>query len=351
MEPDLYPLKFVPIYQPKVWGGRRLEMLGRALPGDGGHAIGESWELVDLGATDTTSASHAPARSVICNGPLKGKSIHDAMLLYGERLMGRVAPGPAGEFPLLIKFLDARENLSIQVHPSQSYAAAHPESHLKSEAWYIVEAVAGATIFKGLRKGVSPPQLRAAIESRDEAAIIDTLVRVPVKPGDCHYIPSGTVHALGAGIVVAEVQLTSDTTFRLYDWGRSRMTADEQRLHIEHAMRCISYDATPATRYEKRSHVAGFFTTVTSLVRCEHFHIEKVRMTEGYEQDIPYDQPAIWIVLQGEGRITRKASEPVPFSRGDTLLVPANMNDARVVLTKDTIWLEVTFPAAMQPLD
>ena len=350
MELDLYPLKFEPLYQPKVWGGRRIESLGRSLPGDASAQIGESWELVDLNATNTTNASHAPARSIIRNGPLAGKSLHDAMQLFGERLLGKVSTNCTGQFPLMIKFLDARENLSVQVHPSASYAAAHPDAHLKSEAWYIIEAAPGASIFKGLKKGVSPEKLRAAVEARDEAALIDMLVRVPVKAGDCHYIPSGTLHALGEGIMVAEVQTTSDTTFRLYDWKRSRMTPAEQEYHVDQAMQCISYHSEPVNSYEKRSHVAGFFTTVSSLVLCEHFRIEKVRMTEGYEQEIPYDQPAIWIVLQGEGKITpRKGAEPVTFKRGETVLVPAHMNDGRVSLSKDTVWLEVTFPKAMPP--
>ncbi len=345
MEPHLYPLKFEPLYQPKVWGGRRIESLGRSLPGDETSPIGESWELVDLHATNTTDPSRAPARSVIRNGPLKGRSLHDAIQIYGQRLLGRVSTNCTGQFPVMIKYLDARENLSVQVHPSASYAAVHPGSHLKSEAWYVIEAAPGAAIFKGLRKDVSPQKLRDAIQERDEQAIIDMLVRVPVKAGDCHYIPSGTVHALGAGILVAEIQTTSDTTFRLYDWNRSRMTPDEQAYHVDQAMQCIRYRSEPFNQYEKRSHVAGFFTTISSLVLCEHFRIEKVRMTEGYEQEIPYDQPAIWIVLQGEGKITpRKDGEPVPFTQGETLLVPANMNDARVSLSKDTVWLEVTFP-------
>jgi len=351
MEPELYPLKFEPLYQPKVWGGRRFESLGRSLPGDDSSHIGESWELVDLNATNTTDPSKAPARSIISNGHLKGKSLHDAMAIFGERLLGRVSTNCTGQFPVMIKFLDARENLSVQVHPSASYAAAHPDAHLKSEAWYIIEAAPGAAIFKGLRKGVTPEQLRDAISRRDEQAVIDMLVRVPVKAGDCHYIPSGTVHALGEGIMVAEVQTTSDTTFRLYDWKRSRMTPEEQAYHVDQAMQCISYQSEPVNQYEKRSHVAGLFTTISSLVLCEHFRIEKVRMTEGYEQEIPYDQPAIWIVLKGEGKITpRKNGEPVTFKQGETVLVPANMNDARVALSKDTVWLEVTFPQSMSAM-
>jgi mannose-6-phosphate isomerase len=349
----LYPLTFEPIYQPKIWGGRRIASLGRTLPGGEDHPIGESWELVDLNATGTTDAAAQPARSAIAGGPLKGTTLHDAMAAFGERLMGDVRPDEAGQFPLLIKLLDARENLSVQVHPSPAYAAAHPAAHVKSEAWYIIDADPDAVIYKGLRPGVTPQALRGAAERGDEAALLDMLNRVPVKPGECHYLPSGTLHALGAGILVAEVQTASDTTFRVHDWGRSRLSAQEQRHHLEQAMQCIDFTgqtALAARRAQARSHVAGFFTTVTRLVRCEHFQIEKVRMTEGYEQEIPYDQPAIWIVLEGGGRITRAHADPVGFTRGQTLLIPAHMNDARLALARDTVWLEVTFPSAAPAL-
>lgn len=339
-----YTLKFEPIYREKVWGGRSLAVLGRDLPGDEGTRIGESWELADLPG----DAGGEAARSVIADGPLKGKTLRDAVAQFGDRLLGRLELTPDGCFPLLVKYLDARENLSVQVHPSPEYAAAHPGAHLKSEAWYIVEATPGAVIYKGVHSGVSPEQFRAAIESNDEQAVTDLLIEVPVKRGDCHYLPSGTCHALGGGIVVAEVQTPSDTTFRVFDWGRT-----DRQLHVEQAMRCIRFGPPNVAANEKRSHIAGMFTTVSSLVTCEHFRIEKVRMTEGYEQEIPYDQPAVWMVLEGSGRIVAGDGRPtVAFQRGETLLIPANMHDARVTLKQDTVWLEVTFPKALPaPID
>ena len=336
----LYPLIFEPIYKPKVWGGRTLEALGRTLPAG---AIGESWELVDLGATSASGGGGGAERSVVANGPLRGKSLHELMQQYGDRLMGRLKPNATtAGFPLLVKFLDARENLSVQVHPSPAYAREHDDAYLKSEAWYIVSAEPGAVIYKGIREGVTPDQLRAALAKNTDAAVVPLLVEVPVKPGDCHYLPSGTCHALGAGILVAEVQTPSDTTFRVYDWGRVG-----RELHVEQAIACITFGPADTRQYEKRTHIAGMFTAVSRLVSCEHFRIEKVRMSQGYGQEVPYNQPAVWIVLEGEGVLETAEADPVPFHDGQTLLLPAGMDGAKVQLTADTVWLEVTFPQAL----
>ncbi len=342
---NLYPLKFEPIYKPKVWGGRRIETLGRTLPGGADDLIGESWELADLDADQTGGEA---AHSVVTNGPLAGKTLRSVVEQFGDAMLGRLQLTERGAFPLLVKYLDARENLSVQVHPSVEYARAHDEAHLKHEAWVVLhcdESAAGGqpVIYKGVRDGVIENDLRAAIESGDESAVLDKLIAVPVKPGQCHYLPSGTCHALGAGVMVAEVQTPSDTTFRVYDWGRT-----DRALHVEQAMRCIQFGPPNVAEHEKRTHVAGMFTTVTRLCLCDAFRIEKVRMVEGYEQEIPYDQPAVWMVLEGAGVVEPGNGAPdVPFERGETLLIPANMDNGKVKLSADTVWLEVTFPQAL----
>ncbi len=356
----LYPLKFEPIYKPKIWGGRSLKRLGRMLPGDDTHRIGESWELVDLGQTSTSGGGGGQERSVVTNGPLAGRTLNAVIQQYREGLLGRLPLTADDGFPLLVKFLDAGENLSVQVHPDEVYAQAHADAFLKSEAWYIVDAAPGAVIYKGVREGVTPQQFRDAIDRNTDDAVEPLLIKVPVKPGDCHYLPSGTCHALGKGILVAEVQTPSDTTFRVYDWGRT-----DRELHIDPAMACIRFGPPEMGDYEKRSHIAGVYTTVTRLVTCEHFRIDKVRMSQGYQQEIPYDQPAVWIVLEGSGRIclgegaaeteglsasadsANEAGDGVRFGAGQTLLLPAGMDQAKVILDQDTVWLEVTFPKAM----
>jgi mannose-6-phosphate isomerase len=339
----LYPLKFVPIYKQKVWGGRTLAGLGRQLPGNDATPIGESWELVDLGQTSVSGGGGAAERSVVSNGPLAGQTLHQIIERFGERLLGRLRLTPSGDFPILIKFLDACQNLSVQVHPSPAYAQAHPEAHLKSEAWYILDAKPGAAIYKGVRAGVTAEQFRAALTTGSGQAVEDLMIRIPVKVGDCHYLPSGTCHALGAGVLVAEVQTPSDTTFRVYDWGRKG-----RDLHVEQAMACIEFGPADTRQYEKRTHIAGVWTTVSRLCACEFFRIEKVRMSEGYQQEIPYDQLTVWMVLAGKGVLTPSPqAPPVPFARGDTLLVPAHQDNAKVALEEDTTWLEITFPQAL----
>jgi len=345
MNPPLYPLIFNPIYKEKVWGGRTLQThLGRTLPGNDQVRIGESWELADLGQSSLSGGGGGQERSRITNGHLEGSTLHDAILACGPQLMGRLRTTPTNDFPLLVKFLDAHENLSVQVHPSVSYALAHPEVHLKSEAWYIVDAQPGAVIYKGVQEGVTKDQFRQAISA---GSVENLLIKAPVKPGDCHYLPSGTCHALGSGILVAEVQTPSDTTFRVWDWGRDR------QLHIEQALECITFGPPNVQHYEKRSHIAGMFTTITRLITCEHYRIEKVRMSEGFEQELPYDQPAVWIVLEGGGRLVNRDNSnndlhntPISFHRGQTLLFPATLDGLHVVLDHDTVWLEITFPQA-----
>jgi mannose-6-phosphate isomerase len=339
----LYPLKFHPIYKEKVWGGRTLEQLGRTLPGRTDALIGESWELSDLPHSSPTGGGGGEERSVISNGALAGTTLNQAVRLYGQDLLGRLQPTAAGDFPLLLKYLDARQNLSMQVHPSPAFVRLHADAHLKSEAWYIVDAQPGAAIYKGVRAGVTAEDFRKALASGTAADVEPLLLKLPVKTGECHYLPSGTCHALGAGILAAEVETPSDTTFRLFDWGRPG-----RALHVEPALECLQYGPPDTRRFEKRTHIAGPFTTVSRICTCEHFRIEKIRMSEGYEQPIPYDQLAVWMVLEGRGVLTPgNSAKAVTFTRGETLLIPAHMNEAHVKLEADTVWLEITFPQAL----
>lgn len=338
----LYPLKFEPIYLPKVWGGRSLTALGRSLPGSAAEGIGESWEIADLPGTSTSGAGGGAMRSRVAHGPLAGRSLHDLIQQFGPRLLGSVRPTDDGDFPLLVKYLDARQNLSVQVHPSEAYAACHPEAHLKCEAWYILDAKPGAVIYKGVRDGVSADQFRRAIA---DGSVEKLLIHVPARIGDCHYLPTGTCHALGAGIVVAEVQTPSDTTFRVYDWGRTG-----RELHTEPALQCITFGPAHTARFEPDTLIQRGTTTLETLVRCEHFRIEKAHIPARTDHPLVMNhQPAIWMILTGSGRITgaSAAAESVPFDRGQTLLLPAEMDHPHVHFTEPTTWLIVTFPEAM----
>lgn len=349
---SLYPLKFVPRYVEKMWGGRKIEsVLGKPLPP--GKSIGESWELYDFppgvvgGSTDWVS-------SPIANGPHAGMTLHRAVTEFGADLYGDVplvGQGHQGDapnqFPVLVKFLDAREDLSVQVHPPDDYCRDHPGAHLKTEAWYVLEHDPAARLLKGLRPGVTPEQFRSAVE---RGAVEQVVNAVPARIGQCHYLPSGTIHALGAGILVAEVQTPSDTTFRVFDFNRVEpSTGKPRQLHVEEAMACIDFSHAPEPP-EPRSHVGGMFTTVTRLVTSPYFKLEKVRFTEGVEEPVPYDQPVVWVMLEGTAEVRVEGvaglSEPTRFTRGETILLPAAMKNPVIKTLSDCVWLEVTFPTS-----
>lgn len=336
----LYPLKFRPRLVEKIWGGRRLESLGKTLPPH--IPIGESWELYDFppGVVDDSGQW---VSAEVANGPLAGRTLHSLVTEYGRDILGDVpALAPHGQFPILIKFLDAREDLSVQVHPDERYAAAHPGAHLKNEAWYVLEHDPDAAIYKGLVPGTTREQFKAAIA---DGSVMEFVPRIPVKVGHCHYLASGTVHALGAGVLIAEVQTPSDTTYRVFDFNRvEAATGKPRKLHVEQALDCIDFSGAEPPA-QPRSHVAGMFTTVTRLVTAPQFTLEKVRFTEGVEEPVPYDEPVVWVMLEGEAQIkVGGISEPTRFTRGETLLLPAAMKNPVIKTLTDCVWLEVTFP-------
>jgi len=338
MNMSLYPLKFKPRFVEKIWGGRKLEtILGKTLPSD--KPFGESWELYDF-PPGVVENSKGWVSAAVANGPLAGKTLHQLVLEYAEALHGDVQlVGEHGQFPILIKFLDAREDLSVQVHPPKEYADTHPGAHLKTEAWYVMQHEPQARILKGLVKGVSREQFENEIKS----GTVDRLIKsITVREGDCHFLPSGTVHALGAGILAAEVQTPSDTTFRVFDFNRLE-NGKPRKLHIDEALQCIDFSGRPEEK-QPRSHVAGYFTTVTRLVKCPFFQIEKVRMTEGVEEPVPYDQPVVWMMLAGEAQLrVDGVKETTTIKRGETVLLPAQMKNPVIKTTQDCQWLEVTF--------
>ena len=326
--PSACPLLFEPILRAKVWGGRRLETrLGKKLPP--GALIGESWELADL------HASVPDGRSVIANGPWSGRTLRSVIQEHRAHVLGIAAPSSDGGFPLLLKFLDARESLSVQVHPSPAYAATHHDAHLKTEAWIVVESDPGARIYKGVRAEVTPPTFESHIA---DGTVADDLNDFVVRPGDCHELPSGVCHALGAGILVAEVQTPSDTTFRIYDWDRP----DRREMHVEQAMACIEFGeaAQPATPLGPAV-VAGGITS-RRLVSNDHFTIERIETASVATFAIETSGlPRVWMVLSGSGRLEIDHGDATPIGRGSTVLIPAALTDATAVLTANTALLDV----------
>jgi mannose-6-phosphate isomerase len=324
------PLIFDPIYKPKIWGGRSLEtVLGKKLPSE--EPIGESWEIADL--------EHD--QSVVRLGPNKGSELGDLVKKWGADLLGR-AKLFEGRFPLLIKFLDAQQHLSVQVHPDEAMANRLGGSvRVKNEAWYVLHAEPDGRIYRGFNESVTPAAFRDAIQNGAAASL---LRHIPVKTGQCYYLPSGTIHALGAGVLVAEVQTPSDTTYRVYDWDRVEPDSGKPRdLHIDQAMECIRFQPDDGLQ-QSRSHVASVWTTVTQVARCDSFVMEHVRMVEGVEQDVPVGELIVWIMLDGRAEVAYPDGEPISFTRGDTVLIPAGLKSARIKTLSQCKWIEVTIP-------
>ena len=323
---SLYPLKFKPRYVQKMWGGRKIEtILGKPLPPG---PIGESWEIYDF-PPGVVDGSPDWISSEVAEGPLAGKTLHELVGRYERDLLGNVPPvGPHGQFPILIKFLDAREDLSVQVHPDEAYARANPGAHLKNEAWFIVQADPGSRLLKGLKPGVTRESFAKSIA---DGSVETTINSIPVKFGDCFYLPSGTVHALGSGILAAEVQTPSDTTYRVFDFNRiDPSTGKTRTLHIDQAMKCIDFSApAPAVSHGPE------------LVKCDHFTIRKVTAKKGQEHLIPSGEPIILMFISGHGEIIASGS-PTKFARGETILLPAATDHNMAKAEADSLWLQIS---------
>jgi len=327
-----YPLVFQPIFKQRIWGGRNLERLfGKELPP--GEKIGESWELADLESDE----------SLVALGPAAGTGLGGLVRQWGRDLLGS-ADLFEGRFPLLIKFLDAEQTLSVQVHPDEQAArtlgaAVRP----KHEAWFVVDARPDAAIYCGLKPGVTKEDLAKA--ARD-GTVGEMLNRFEAKAGDCFYLPAGTVHALGAGLVVAEVQTPSDVTYRLFDWNRiDPGTGKPRELHLAPAVECARLELTSEQFRQAPAERPSGYGRVIRLVRCDAFVIDKVTAGKGLEASVERGEMAVWIILAGRGRLRAGGDLSVPFKAGDTLLLPAALGDAALETHSDCTWLQVTVPA------
>ena len=337
MRPAISPycLTFKPRFVEKIWGGRKLSTeLGKTLPP--GKQIGESWELYDFppGVVDMSTGC---VSSEIAGGPCDGKSLHWAVQHWGADLYGSAnLVGEHAQFPLLIKFLDAREDLSVQVHPDNKYAKQNPGAHLKTEAWYVLQSDPGSRLLSGLKPGVAKEQFAAAIRDGSVEYLIEA---VKAKPGDCFYLPSGTVHALGAGILVAEVQTPSDTTFRVFDFDRIEPATGKPRtLHIEQALDCIDFGSTGAVEDIPPS-------DDSHLVSSPFFEIHQFSLKANTMRAIPSGEPRVIMVVDGAAAI-RVGDDATPIIRGQTLLIPAAVKHPEIHAGSDLSWLEVTVPSS-----
>ena len=311
----LYPLTFNPIFKERVWGGRNLARLfGKLLPSD--RPIGESWEISDRPGDV----------SVISNGPLAGKDLHGLVENHGRELLG-AAKLQGGRFPLLIKILDAQEKLSLQVHPPPD-KAAELGGDPKTEMWYIADAAPGAELYVGLRRGVTKAEFERKIQ---DGSVADCFHRVPVRPGDVMFLPSGRVHAIGAGIVIFEIQQNSDTTYRVFDWNRVGLDGKPRQLHITQSLASINFnDFEPAL-------VSGEFTGSGGvkrrpLVKNPMFAAEAWHLTAGASTNLKTGVAQIIACLSGNLHI-ESSSTRVDLGPGQFCLLPAALE--RVALRAD----------------
>jgi mannose-6-phosphate isomerase len=303
------PLRFRPFLRPLVWGGRRLAtVLNKPLPSDEPH--GESWEVSD----------HPVHRSVVAEGPAAGASLRELMAGRGAALLGPAAKRHA-VFPWLIKFLDANDWLSVQVHPDErAVRELLPGEGSKTEAWFVLEAAPGSRVYAGLLPGVDRERLRAALEA---GTVAECLHSFTPRPGDCVFLPAGTVHAVGGGVLMAEVQQTSDATFRLFDWNRRDAQGRLRPLHVKEALASIDWGQGPVQPVRVPGYGANAGRQRTPLVRCPYFALEYVQDGEPFACGGEGRLQAL-VVLRGRGRLSTPAGED-HLRAGQTWLLPASM--------------------------
>lgn len=322
-----YPLRFAPIYQYRLWGGRSLAgVLTAPLP-DG--PIGEAWVLSDR-------EDHA---SRVADGPLKGRTIGELLAQFPNEVMGRLA-GRFRRFPLLLKFLDAREMLSVQVHPSDAHTDLLPAGETgKTEAWVVLEAGAKSRVYAGLKPGATEGVLRQALANGDLA---DRLASYAPKPGDAFFLPAGTVHSLGGDIVVFEIQQNSDVTFRLYDWNHvDAKTGKPRALQIDQALACIDFGESAG------GPAAPVTEQITPVLRERLFHCDKFRLSR-LRSETPFSVgapglPGMLVCIEGAGEVEHGGAT-YPVARGDVYLLPAAIGECTLQPRGAVTVLEIAIP-------
>jgi len=318
-------LRFEPFLQSPIWGGKRLRVYMGKDPG-GQNIIGESWEISDV-------KEHS---SKLSGGAAAGRTLSELSRDEADALMGKSSLAD-GRFPLLIKFIDAREMLSVQVHPDEAACVrlgngARP----KTEAWFIIDCAPGASLFVGLKDGVSRETLGAAIIA---GTVERYLERVSVKPGDFIFLPSGTVHAIGEGILLAEVQQPSATTYRLFDWNRVDASGKSRELHVEQALVATQFDRTKLM-------TAGKPGSGRPGVTCPWFEMELVKPDAGASVALSGAGPLVLMGVGGDGAaVIRNKAEVTVLHKGETVLVPACLSEnVTATAVGDTQLLAVRCP-------
>jgi mannose-6-phosphate isomerase len=317
----LYPFTFHPIFKERVWGGRSLEKLyGKSLPH--GAPIGESWEISD----------HGNDVSVIANGPLAGKNLRWLMENRQPDLLGD-AKSQNGFFPLLIKILDAQENLSLQVHPP-AHKAVELRGEPKTEMWYVADATPGAELFVGLKRGVT----RAGFEEKIQTGhVAECFHRVPVRAGDAMFLQSGRVHAVGAGLVLFEVQQNSDTTYRVFDWNRVGLDGNPRELHVPQSLASIDFDD-----FEPQPVRTGGKNKTGSRILASDplFKVEELKISDGENKSLEPGKMKILGVVSGKLQVKNPDAD-ISLLPGQFCLVPASAGEVVLRAERDGVFLQI----------
>ncbi len=324
MSRELYPLKFVPIMKEKIWGGNKLNnILNKPNVSDN---LGESWEISGVEGNI----------SIVANGFLQGNSLTDLIKAYKGKLLGESIFEKFGlEFPLLIKYIDAKDILSVQVHPDDKVAKERHNSFGKTEMWYVVDAEEGASLIDGFKRDSNETEYSEALKN---GKLNEILNEEKVSAGDVFFIPAGRIHAIGKGVVVAEIQQTSDITYRVYDWNRKDKDGNTRELHTDLAINVLDYKAYE--QYKSAYEVKNNDTV--GVVNCQYFTTNIITLTDNIVKDYSsIDSFVIYLCVEGEFYIHSENETVFKISKGETVLIPASMKQMELKSDKPSKILEV----------
>lgn len=307
------PLKFKALLKQTIWGGDKIIPFKHL--DDHLENVGESWEISGVPGNET----------VVADGEYAGKKLNELVIEQKDKLVGKANYERFGdEFPLLIKFIDARQDLSIQVHPTDEIAKRQGKERGKTEMWYIMDSDKDAKLYSGLKMQITPEQYKAMVE---DDTITDALAQYEVKEDDCFFLPAGRIHAIGTGCFLAEIQQTSDVTYRIYDFKRKDKDGNYRQLHTKEAAECINY----TVEYDYRTHYEHKKNEGVTLVECPYFTTAVYDLDEPMTLDYSeLDSFVILIGLKGEGTIIDNEGNTVTISAGESILVPATTETLRV---------------------
>lgn len=308
-------MKLIPTGKDYLWGGTRLrEEYGKQIDMT---PLAETWEC----------SVHPDGPSYVANGMFKGQTLSTVLKEHPGYLGTKVENG---ELPVLVKFIDAKKDLSVQVHPSDAYAKAHENDNGKTEMWYVIDADEGASLIYGFRHNMTEEILRKAVET---GTLDKHLQKIPVHKGDTFFVPAGTVHGIGKGILLAEIQESSNVTYRVYDYNRVDKNGKKRELHFDKAVQVMNMKAEPNTRQKPR--MVQYYSGCSRelLCRCKYFETERIQVTKGFAFSVMETSFQVLMCLDGYGEVQSMDTDykPVRFSKGETLFLPAGLGKCFVV--------------------